>query len=726
LREKIFMPLERGHKLSHYELLEPIGEGGMGAVWRARDTTLGREVALKVLSGVWASEPARLALFEREARALAALNHPNIVTIYSVEQAEGFRFITMELILGRTLAEILAAEHLPLHRLLDIAAAVCEAVATAHAQAITHRDLKSGNIMIGETGRVKVLDFGLARQIASPPSPESPRDRTLTAQIDHGLTGTLAYMSPEQIQGLPIDHRSDVYSLGVILYEMATGRKPFVAENPAALISAILRDPPVPPTKYNPGLPLRLGRIILSCLEKDPRRRWPTVGELARKIREVRVDLEAAPLSVDRSIAVLPFTDMSPGHDQDYLCEGMAEEIMTALGKVKGLRVASRPAAFRLKAEGTAVGEIGERLNVGTILDGSVRKSGQRLRITVELIDAADGFRLWAERYDREMRDVFAIQDEIAERVVEALQVTLDAMERAALRTAAPPDADAYDFYLRGRKYFYKYDKRGITFARGLFDRAIALDSKFARAWAGMADCSAYLYLYDGRNKSELERALSAAAKAVELNPNSAEAYASLGTALSLSGKHEEAETAFQQAIQLNPDLFEARYFYARDCFARGKQEEAIREYEEASRVRPEDYQSPLLVAQSYDDLGRPDEAASSRRRGIALAAEHLELNPDDARALYMGANGLVALGEIDRGLEWAGRALDIEPRDSMVLYNVACVYSLAGKKDEALDCLERAIEAGLTQKEWLVHDSNFDPVRGDPRFQTLLGRMGS
>jgi serine/threonine protein kinase/tetratricopeptide (TPR) repeat protein len=719
------MALSRGQKLSHYELLEAIGQGGMGEVWRARDGKLGREVALKVLSDSWASEPSRLALFEREAQALATLNHPNIVTIFSVEQAGGVRFITMELVRGRTLAEILAAERLPLPRLVEIATSVCEAVATAHSQAITHRDLKSGNIMIGDSGRVKVLDFGLARQMEPRPSSDAPFDRTITAQHDQGVTGTLAYMSPEQVQGLPVDHRSDIYSLGIILYEMATGRKPFEAENPAVLISAVLRDNPSPPTKVNPGLPLRLGRIILTCLEKDPRRRWPTVGELARRLREVQTDLESSPRAVDRSIAVLPFSDMSPAKDQDYLCEGMAEEIMIALGKVKGLRVASRPTAFRLKAEGATVAEIGERLSVGTILDGSVRKSGKRLRITVELIDAADGFRLWADRYDREMRDVFSIQDEIAEHVVEALQMTLDAKDRAALRTAAPPDADAYDYYLRGRKYFYKYDKRGITFARGLFDRAIALDPSFARACAGLADCNAYLYLFTGRYKADLDRATAAAAKAAELDPNSAEAHASLGTTLSLSGKHGEAEAAFEQAIRLNPDLFEAHYFYARDSFAQGNFEKAVREYEAANRVRPEDYQSPLLVAQIYDDLGRSDQGAVSRRKGIALAEEHLQLNPDDARALYMGANGLVALGEVERGLEWAGRALDLEPRDSMVLYNVACVYSLAGKKEEALDCLEVAIDEGLTQKEWLLHDSNFDPVRGEARFKALLERFG-
>ena len=716
--------LQPDQTLSHYKLITQIGEGGMGTVWRARDMTLGREVALKVLEPRWAADPVRLALFEREARAAAALNHHGIVTIFEIEQAGDLRFIAMELIEGETLADMISPEAVPLRQLLDIAIAVSDAVGAAHKQGILHRDLKPNNIIIGPGGRVKVVDFGLA-VLALPDAPEaSDSQTTMTAPIEGFRAGTLGYMSPEQVQGQPADARSDIFSLGVILYEMATGKLPFDGPNPMAIVASILRDSPESPTRLNPKMPLRLGRIIDTCLEKDPRRRWQTAAEMRRSLENLRTDLREATRVLDRSVAVLPFSDMSPEKDQDYLCEGIAEEIMNALGKVKGLRVASRAAAFRFRPGTTDIGQIGMKLGVSTLLDGSVRKSGDRLRVTVELIDVADGFRLWSDRYDRDIRDVFAVQDEIARRVVEALQLTLSSGEREARRKGSTRDVDAYAYYLRGRKYFYKYDKRGVASARELFERAIGLDPSYARAYAGIADCCSYLFMYAGRDPANLERAVAAALKAAELDPELAEAYASLGTALTLSGRHEEAERAFLTAIRLKPDLFEARYFFARDCFVQGKLEQAIEQYEEAIRVRPQDFQSPLLVAQIYDDLGRHEDAAMSRRQGVAIAEEHLSLNPDDVRALYMGANGLVALGQNEKGIEWAERTLALEPDDPMVLYNVACIYSLAGQAGEALTCIERAVDAGLTQRGWLKHDSNLDLIRGDPRFQALMKRL--
>jgi serine/threonine protein kinase/Flp pilus assembly protein TadD len=719
------MTLEPGKTLSHFQLIEMIGQGGMGSVWRAKDMTLGREVALKVLDTEAALNPERLVMFEREARAIAALNHPNIVTIYEIGKADDLHFIVMEFIRGGSLEKAILPAGLEIDKILDTALAMTEAISAAHRQGITHRDLKPSNIMMTETVRVKVVDFGLAMLTTPEPRDKTKEPTTLTAHSDEGtISGTLPYMSPEQVQGLPVDARSDIFSTGIILYEMATGKLPFSGPNSSTLIAAILRDTPVPPTRLNPRLPLRLGRIISTCLEKDVKMRWQTAAELHRALEELRSDIGTQAHALDRSIAVLPFCDMSPDRDQDYLCEGIAEEIMIALGGVKGLRVASRPAAFRFKTAESDISEIGAKLGVSTLLDGSVRKAGDRLRISVELIDVVDGFRLWSERYDRDIKDVFALQDEIARRVVEALQLTLTANEHGTLGKPSTRDINAYEYYLRGRKFFYKYNKRGVAFARELFDRAIAIDPGYARAFAGISDCFSYQYMYGGRDPADLERAITAASRALQLDPELAEAHASLGTALSLSGRHAEAEDAFRTAIRINSELFEAHYFHARDSFAQGKLDQAVREYEEAIRVRPDDYQAPLLVAQSYEVLGRPEEGTASRRRGVAIAEEHLSLNPDDVRALYMGANGLVALGEFEKGLDWARRALALEPDDAMVLYNVACIYSLAGRASEALDCLEKAVDTGLTQRGWFEHDSNLDFVRNEPRFQALLKRL--
>jgi serine/threonine protein kinase len=712
-----------GSRLGPYEIIGPIGSGGMGEVYKARDTRLGRTVAVKVLPGSVATDPERRRRFEQEARAASALNHPHICVLYDIGSDAGTDFLVMEYLEGQSLAERLVKGPLPLEQVLQVGTQIAGALDRAHRQGIIHRDLKPGNVMLTRSG-AKLLDFGLAK-LTQPDSPLDWSERsTVSEPVEGMVTGTLYYMSPEQVQGLPVDHRSDVFSMGVMLYEMATGRRPFDGANPAAVIASILRDSPVPPTRLIPELPLRLGRIIDRCLKKDPRHRWQSFSELLRRLEDLRGDLGSAARALDRSIAVLPFTDMSPERDQDYLCEGIAEEILIALGRVKGLRVASRPAAFRFKTADGDLSEIGARLQVSTLLDGSVRKSGDRLRVTVQLIDVADLFCLWSERYDRDMRDVFAVQDEIAQQVVAALEVTLSSSEKEALQKLATADVDAYDCYLRGRKFFYKYDKRGITFARELFERAIEIDPAYGRAYAGVADCCAYLYMYAGRDQANLERAIVAARKALEIDPELAEAHASLGTALSFSGCHGEAEAAFQAAIRLNPELFEAHYFYARDSFVQGRLEQAAAQYEAASRARPEDFQSPLLVAQLYADLGRPDAAEVSRRLGVAIAEEHLKLNPDDARALYMGANGLVALGENEKGLEWAGRAVAMEPDDPMLLYNVACIYSLAGRAEEALDCVERTVNAGFAQREYLEHDSNLDLIRGDRRFQALLARL--
>ena len=420
---------------------------------------------------------------------------------------------------------------------------------------------------------------------------------------------------------------------------------------------------------------------------------------------------------------MLAFSDLSAEKDQGYFCEGLATEIMSALSSVRVLRVASRLSSFRFATATHDARDIGEALQVGTLLDGSVRRSGQRLRVTVQLIDAPTGFCLWSERYDRELKDVFDIQDDIARRITEALVLTLSVQEQHALRRPAARDVAAYDYYLRGRQLYYRYNRHAAAEARELFARAAQIDTAFASAFAGMSDCHAYLYIHGGRDQRQLDAALDAGRTALRLDPSLAEVHTSLATALSLEGRRDEAQAHFEQAIALNPDLFDAYYFYARNAFADGRPDRAAELYEAAIRIRPDDYQSPLLVAQIYDDLGRPADAAASRRKGVAVAEAHLAHTPDDARAWYMGANGLVALGERERGLEWAQRALSLDPDDAMLLYNIACIRSLAGEHDAALDCLERAYAAGFRVMDWLAHDSNLDPIRSSPRFAALMAR---
>jgi TolB-like protein/Flp pilus assembly protein TadD len=426
------------------------------------------------------------------------------------------------------------------------------------------------------------------------------------------------------------------------------------------------------------------------------------------------------------SVAVLAFSDMSVEKDQEYFCDGIAEEIINNLTHLRGLRVASRTSAFAFKNKPEDVRNIGRKLGVDAVLEGSVRKSHNCLRITIQLVKVEDGCHLMSERYDREPKDVFAIQDEISRSIAAILKVTLSPQESDSLRRVPTTDIDAYDYYLRGRQFFYQYRRRGIEFALKMFSRAIELDPEYVRAYAGISDCCSFLYLYAGSHEIHRTQADEASRKAIELDPASAEAQASRGVALSIKGDHAQAESAFERAIWLDPLLFEAYYFYARDSFAQGKPEKAIELYQKASEVSPHDYQAKLLVAQIFDDLGRHDEARACRRLGIEAAEARLKLNPDDVRALYMGANGLVALGEYERGLEWAGMALEMDPNEPMVLYNVACIQSLAGRPGDAIDTLEKAVHSGLTQKGWLENDSNLQPLRSNPRYQALIDSLSS
>ena len=425
-----------------------------------------------------------------------------------------------------------------------------------------------------------------------------------------------------------------------------------------------------------------------------------------------------------KSIAVLAFVNMSNDPENEFFSDGIAEEIINALTQVQALRVASRTSSFAFKGKNEDIGEVGRKLKVHTVLEGSVRKADNRLRVTAQLIDVADGYHLWSERYDRQLEDVFEIQDEIAENIVRALRVVLGEDEKRALEKAPTENVQAYEYYLRGRQFQHQMRRSALQYARRMFERAIEIDSNFARAHAGIADCCSFLYMYWDSSKANLEAADAASQRALELDPASAEAHTSRGVALTLRRDYDEAHREFDIALSLNPILYEAHYFYGRACFTEGKLEEAVSHYRDAWRVRPEDYQAILLMPDALAKLEWEDEAMKAARQGIQVADAHLELNPNDARAWLLSGAALMRLGQRDQALERARRAFAIDPEDSSVLYNLACIFALAGSSNEALDHLNRAIKNGFGQREWLENDSALDPIRGDPRFEALMRKL--
>jgi serine/threonine protein kinase/Tfp pilus assembly protein PilF len=709
-----------GRTLGHYQIEGKLGAGGMGEVYLARDLKLDRQVALKVLPAEMASNPQRLMRFEREAKAVATLNHPNIVTIFSVEEADGVRFLTMERVAGQSLDLRIVPGGMGFKPFVDLARPLAEALAAAHDKGIIHRDLKPANIMVTDDGWVKVLDFGLAKL----QEPDQPDD--LSGLQTQGLTregtlvGTVPYMSPEQLQGRPVDHRSDLFSLGIIFYQMLTGRRPFVGTNSAETISSILRDTPHPVNEVNVSLPNHLGRIIRRCLNKDPDERYQTARDLLIELKELKQEIADSERRDSNSIAVLPFTNMSPDPEQEYFCEGIAEELINGLGRIRNLRVASRTSAFQFKGTQHDIREIGERLNVEKVVEGSVRKSGNQIRITAQLVNVADGYRLWSERYDRKLEDIFAIQDEIAESIVQALEVTLSPKERRAIQNVATRDVEAYDFYLRGRKSFWEFNHRSWTQARQMFERAIKLDPNYALAFAAIADCCSFTFMYADRSERERLLAEEASRTALQLDPDLAEAHASRGMVLSLGDSHDLAASHFEKAISLNPKLYEAYYFYGRASVAQGKYAKAAHLFEQAIEMRPEDYQAPLLLPQVYRSLHRYSDEAVVYRSGIEKARRHLELNPDDVRALYLCGGALARSENSEEGLRMVERAVALAPEEVGVLYNAACIYANLDRADESLRYLERAIRNGYNHLAWLDTDSDFDSLRQDPRFQAL------
>jgi len=706
---------------SRYTINREIGRGGMATVYLADDFRHDREVAVKVLHPELASVLGS-DRFLREIKLAAKLNHPHILPLFDSGDAGGFLFYVMPYIEGESLRERLNREkQLPLDDSLMMTRAIAGALDYAHRHGIVHRDIKPENIMLHE-GEAMVMDFGIAKAVST------AGNETLTQT--GMVVGTPAYVSPEQAAGeLEIDGRSDEYSLACMLYEMLSGERPFSGPTVQAVLTKRFTDPVPSLRSVIDDVPEEIEKALTKALAKDAAARFPTLNEFGKALSVPTVTTPTAtpvPEGVQavKSIAVLPFTNTSADPENEYFTDGVAEEIINALSKIKSLGVASRTSTFAYKGKTEDIREIGKKLEVSAILEGSVRKMGKKIRVSAQLINVANGYQLWSERYDREIEDIFAIQEEIAQNIVKALRVVISDEEKRAIEKVATANVQAYDYYLRGRKFFHQHRRTSIEFARQMFTRAIEIDPKYARAYAGIADCCSILYMYFDARESNLKQADSASRKALELDPQLAEAHSAMGLAFSLSKQFAEANREFEKAMELDPKLYEAPYFYGRACLAQGKSFEAAPLFEKAAQLRPEDYQAPTFLASAYAGQGRIHEASKASRRAVAVIEEWLDLNPDDARALNLGATIWSNLGETDRALEWARRSLVIDPEDPQLLYNVACVYAIEGMKEDAISCLERAIDKGYGHREWLLHDSDLNSLRSDKRFQALLDRM--
>jgi serine/threonine protein kinase/Tfp pilus assembly protein PilF len=764
--------LSLGTRLGPYEITAQIGEGGMGEVYRATDTKLGRDVAIKVLPADVAADPDRLARFDLEARTVAALNHPNIVVLYSVEDAGGVRFLTMELVEGQALSTLVRPGGLPLAQVLDLSIPLADALVAAHEKGVVHRDLKPANVMVTRDGRVKVLDFGLAK-ISQDRSQVNSMSPTMTSPA--GLTGagiivgTATYMAPEQIRGEPIDARADLFAFGILLYELATGRRPFAGDTLADVASAILRDVPEPLTGLRPDLPTELARIVECCLEKNRRERTQSAQELSNALRRVRRDVEG----MDRgkpggpipardqlaSIAVLSFVNRSTSADDEYFSDGLADELLNVLSKIRRLRVVARASSFHFKNKDVPLDQIGKLLNVATLLDGTVRKSGNRVRISVQLVKVSDSSHLWSETYDRTLDDIFAVQDDIAQSVVKELRATLLGEEvdsnisgqaRAEVAKAAQGRAtnpEAYRLYLLARHLLERFTREDHARAARHLEDALALEPGFALAWANLSrtyhDQAGHGW---ARRADGLTRAREAAERALAIDPNLAEGHVQIAWIKRMvEWDWCGAQESLARALELAPDNVIVLRAAGALALRLGRLEEVIVRYSQALEQDP-------LSAAAHFHLGVGLHYGSRFAEAEKAFRSALELAPQMSIAHAFLSLTLLALGQREQAIAEATRAADewwrlyalaivhhalgdnvesdrasqefMAKHADAWAYQIAEVHAARGQTDAAFEWLERAYvrrDVGLSLVKASAYLRSLHP---DPRWQAFLRKM--
>jgi non-specific serine/threonine protein kinase len=733
-----------GKTVSHYRITRPLGSGGMGVVYEAEDTQLGRHVAVKVLSEEMQRDPSILERFQREARAASALNHPGICTVHAIEQHEGQHFIVMELLEGQTLAKRIGRQPLELMEILDLGIQIADALESAHSKGIVHRDLKPVNLIVNGRGQIKILDFGLAKIGALTNYSGTAMDSRLETSLDrHDLTvagmvlGTVHYMSPEQARGLPTDARTDLFSLGSVLYQMATGLLPFQGDTQAVVFDAILNREPKPLLEVNPALPAALGQILEKLLEKDRSLRCQTATEVKTDLLRLKRNFDSgqrreAELTDSKgkpeqpsgqSVAVLYFENLSGVKEDEYFRDGVTEDIITELSKIQGMHVFSRPTVLAYRDKPVTPGQIGQQLRAKYVLTGSVRRSGNRLRITAQLVDTQTDFPLWSERFDREMADVFEVQDEIARKIADALRIKLTPQEKEALAAKPTENLQAYDHYLRGRSYARRLTRQDLEFSLQMFNDAVALDPDFALAHAAIANVCAYFFCHYDREPAWIDRARAASEKAVALRPDVPEVMVAQAWILYSRGEYLDAARILRAVISRKRDCEGAFYLLLRCLFASRQYQEVAGLAEEAIEASGTDYNVYVPILNSLGALAKKESRNNIMQRAIQAHESHLREVPEDARSRSLLAGCYAEVGRADDSKREATMAMTLRPNESSILYNAACTFCSLNQKGEAMEALAKAWRAGFRDSDWVRGDPDLALLHKEPEFERLYPR---